>query len=376
MTIKRQYSLPNCTLVLEGLTSDDGSAGQATARPLMSVLVNSECRFVGHEKALSGGRDFLESLVVAVSRYAQEFLSGVRHPEPRGSQALVQLREAENRLHRLTFRPQTNGQNHHVQGEPIQIDLTTVQLFDLVEAVDQFFADTQTLPDLALRLAPVSKKHIAAQEPIAKRVLPAAVGVSSLAIAAIALFFIPIPERRPEPVPQRESEQSTGSSSTTAPSSPPGVEGPGNNQVNAVQSTTDQADVDQADTEPSGAEPSEVATDREDLEVLLGSAPPITDGEEIRQLNRQLRDRINEAWDATPTFDEDLVYRVGVAADGEIVGYKYDNDAALEYVQETPLPDLRYLPNEQIPNTEPIGQFRVVFTPGGVVEVSPWDGYP
>jgi hypothetical protein len=32
-------------------------------------------------KVLQGGRVFLENLVQAVSQYAQEFLSGVRHPQ-------------------------------------------------------------------------------------------------------------------------------------------------------------------------------------------------------------------------------------------------------------------------------------------------------
>jgi len=63
---------------------------------------------------------------------------------------------------------QKNAHNHRLiiaidkrrrdsNGRVVQLDLTTVQLFDLVEAVDQFFADSQTLPDLSLQLTPVSK---------------------------------------------------------------------------------------------------------------------------------------------------------------------------------------------------------------------------
>ena len=85
-----------------------------------------------------------------------------------------------------------------------KVDLTTVQLFDLVEAIDQFFADTQTLPELSLQLTPISKRYVKSAEPLAKRSLPAVVGVSSLALAAMAFFLVPVPEvqRQRDPVPQ------------------------------------------------------------------------------------------------------------------------------------------------------------------------------
>jgi hypothetical protein len=50
-------------------------------RPSMTILVNAECYFSGNQQPLSGGRDFLDSLVRSVSRYAQEFLSKVPHPQ-------------------------------------------------------------------------------------------------------------------------------------------------------------------------------------------------------------------------------------------------------------------------------------------------------
>jgi len=72
----------------------------------------------------------------------------------------------------------------HGTGFSIQIDLTTVQLFDLVEAVDQFFADSQTLPDLSLQLTVLNTAG--SSQPLVKQAVPGAVGVSSLALAAIA----------------------------------------------------------------------------------------------------------------------------------------------------------------------------------------------
>jgi hypothetical protein len=78
MSIQRQYSLPTCKLVLEGLT-DDNLAGdrQDGARPLMSILVSAECYLPPRKEPIAGGQEFFQSLVNVVSHYAQEFLSGV-----------------------------------------------------------------------------------------------------------------------------------------------------------------------------------------------------------------------------------------------------------------------------------------------------------
>jgi len=204
MTIQRSYSLPNCTLIVEGL-SEATSDQQAEARPLISILVNAECHLAASNQPLVGGRDFLESLVRTVSVYAQEFLSKVPYPIAHKQQSeLVRLQKIENNRHRLIVQPEPSANIR-------QIDLTTVQLFDLVEAVDQFFADRQTLPDLSLQLTPVSKRHTSSSPQLVKQAVPATVGVSSLALAAIAFFFVPIPEvQRPvQPRPQSNSSQST-----------------------------------------------------------------------------------------------------------------------------------------------------------------------
>lgn len=219
MTIQRKYSLPNCTLLLEGL-SDGTSDPYTDMRPQISMLVNAECHLAGASQPLTGGRDFLESLVTAVSGYAQEFLSQVHHPEAHNNERLVHFQKLDNNRHRLIVcseikDPALNDQTS--PQAPIQIDLTTVQLFDLVEAVDQFFADSQTLPDLSLQLKPVSKRYAGSSQQLAKQAVPAAVGVSGLALAAIAFFFVPVPsvQRPPEPKPQQNSR-------STAPPTPSG----------------------------------------------------------------------------------------------------------------------------------------------------------
>ena len=120
---------------------------------------------------------------------------------------MVQLHRIDGNLHRLTVLPASTGSPSQIDQNTelsAKVDLTTVQLFDLVEAIDQFFADTQTLPELSLQLTPISKRYVKSAEPLAKRSLPAVVGVSSLALVAMAFFLGPVPEvQRPrDPVPQ------------------------------------------------------------------------------------------------------------------------------------------------------------------------------
>lgn len=61
MTIQRKYSLPNCTLLLEGLTESTNGAPVNDMRPVLSILVNSECHLSHAKQPLIGGRDFLKA---------------------------------------------------------------------------------------------------------------------------------------------------------------------------------------------------------------------------------------------------------------------------------------------------------------------------
>ncbi|OKH23606.1 DUF4335 domain-containing protein [Chroogloeocystis siderophila] len=312
-TIQRKYSLPNCTLFVEGL-SEPINEQSPSVRPVLSILVNAECHLAGAKQPLTGGREFFESLVTAVSGYAQEFLSKVPHPEAhRNESGLVQLQQIDPNRHRLTVYSSASNPNSEATNTPVTIDLTTVQLFDLVEAVDQFFADSQTLPTMSLQLAPVSKRYAGHTPQLTKQAVPAAVGVSSLALAAIAFFFVPIPEvRRPEePQPQSRSRSSN-------------------------------------------------------------LAAAITDTEQIAWLQQKLYNRINRVW-KTRTVNHDLIYRVSATANGAIVGYRSTNAIANDAIAQTPLPNLLVYP-VATPETaqEALAQFRVVFGRDGVLQVSPW----
>ncbi|MCT7951588.1 DUF4335 domain-containing protein [Ancylothrix sp. C2] len=353
MTIQRQYSLPNCTLFLEGL-SDAPAPNPTEFRPLMSMLINAECRFAGVSQSLSGGREFFEGLVKAVSTYAQQFLSGVPHLDKSNNlPAPVELRPSSGNLHRLIVRPTDKVGS----GSPIELDLTTVQLFDLVEAIDQFLADTRTLPELSVPLVPVSKRDIQTSEPLAKRAIPAAIGVSSLAAAAIAFSFMPIPEvRRPEePQPQTSSQTQ--------------------NTPNAVAAgTPDPTSSTPPASEAGTPEPTSSTPPASDIQTTLASVPEITEPAKLEDLNSKLFDQLDKEWQQR-NLAEELSYRVTVGGDGAIIGYKPVNDAATN-AKETPLLNLLYLPpggGQATP--ESYADFKVVFTPRGALQVSPWKGF-
>lgn len=366
MTIQRLYSLPNCKLLLEGMSAE-GPTGKPDFSQVLSVLMNAECRFEGKGQPLSGGREFFESLVRAVSSYAQEFLSGVPSPlHQNGQTGSVQIRKIHGDLHRLTF--QENAETApEAEGKELlenNIDLTTVQLFDLVEAVDQFFADPQTLPDLSLNLRPVSKREVASAEPVAKRALPAAIGISSFALAALAFFLLPVPEVPPRTEPGLETETEIEREIEIE------TEGSGPNLETPPISNPQEPII-----EPSPEDRSELSNPKTipvaNLKESLRGTPRINDPDKIEELRQELFAQINNNW--TQPISNDLTYRVEVGEDGAIVGYKPINPEAADDVDRTPLPELLYIPVDLHTSNEPIAEFKVEFIRNnGTLQVSPW----
>ena len=149
MNIRRQYNLPNCILTLAGF--DDGSGKPPET---LAILSKAECRFTTSKKVLSGGKILLDYLVQAVSEYAQGLLSGMRHPsgssQSSGRQVSLEA-VTSNHTHRIHWQ-QTEGEAAEI------VDLTTAELFDLTEAIDQFLADGMTLPGFVLPLTPLSRR--------------------------------------------------------------------------------------------------------------------------------------------------------------------------------------------------------------------------
>jgi len=353
--------------------------------------MSAECYVTGLGEPLSGGREFFESLVRAVSSYAQEFMSGVHYPDRYGPNVgMVQLHRIDGNLHRLTVLPASTGSATQIDQKTelsAKVDLTTVQLFDLVEAIDQFFADTQTLPELSLQLTPISKRYVKSAEPLAKRTLPAVVGVSSLALAAMAFFLVPIPEvQRPrDPVPQpnpagqNQGTPNPGGSGSPNPNPTPPADGllPGTQTPNAESLSPTPIPAPQPDASPLATPQSSTSPESTPTPVAEGlaspdvAAVPITDPGEIDLLRGKLSQQIDGVVKDKPPVDAELVYRVSVAPDGAIVGYKPENSAAVDR-SETPLSELLYQPVGTRTPAEPLADFRVVLAPDGTVQVTPW----
>ena len=323
MQLQRNYTLPNCTLTLEGMS--DPSQGMTPGAP-MTILINAVCQFLGQKQPLKGGSDFFNSLVTTASSYAQEQLSGIR--SQLSQQGLVQMQRLDNGLHEVAV----YAEDQAVGGEPAQREeLSTVQLFDLVEAIDQFFADGTALPEMKLAIAPLAKRDVPSQVPTAQRVVAPALGATGLAIAAAALFALPAPEiTRPvdgegnpiEAVSETEGDDSTGASG--------------------------EGDLDMPDN---------LVTD----EIVLGA------------IQADLQNQLDSDWTESLGTTEDLSYRVTTSEDGTILGYEPLDEISREYESETPLLDSLYIPADGgSAEDQPLAQFKVSFIGDRDLEVEPF----
>lgn len=334
MNIKRQYNLPNVRLELEGFNPNDTDLAGNT-RPLMAIVTNVECHFNNGEHFLSGGREFLDGLVQGVSAYVQGVLSGIDHPNATG-ETLV----------KLTTGP---GADRHLlstqtpEGQTVEVELNTLELFDLVDAIDQLCMDNRTLPDVTLSLNPVSRRYRVADVPQHQRAMPMVTGLGTLAIAAALLFMVPVPqveepqELQGDPTAQTEEEEET----------------------------------------PDAEDPRDVPTlSAAELETLLTEAELITDPTEINFIQRYLFREISNAWQDRDQVTEDLAFRISATIDGSIVAYQAIENTPESAEERTPLPDLQFAPTQAaIANREAITDFKVVFTRNGVLQMNPWQGY-
>jgi Domain of unknown function (DUF4335) len=364
MTIRRQYSLPNCTLILDGLSDGTPTTGSTDPNPVMSSLFNAECHFDGCEQPLFGGRDFLTSLVSTVNSYTQELLSGVPHPSPAANgKSLVSLARGDRSdRHTLNATPDPNSNEGGftgllTDGQPTKIELSTVQLFDLVEAIDRFLADKRTLPDLKVPLKPVTKALVPSTNVQATSI---GLGLTSLIVASIIGYALPTPKvsapkffdptaAKVAPKDAPTTPKPTASPATTSDSKP-------------AANASDAKATPQASSSPSPTP----------LSALEAKTGKIVDGTQLGFLDRKLRRDLNRDWQDRSQVKQTGTYRVSMNQDGEIIEYQ-----PIEGTTDKKIADLTPLPKLVKQKNDPgaIGDFKVVFTPEGVLQVSPWDGH-
>jgi Domain of unknown function (DUF4335) len=335
MTIRRQYSLPNCTLVLDGLSDGTSATGIADPRPVMSSLFNAECHFVGCDRPLVGGRDFLTSLVTTVSNYAQAFLSGIPHPvKSPTADSIVSLAKGDrDNIHHLeaTLDNDLNQPSETaIATKPTQINLSTVQLFDLLEAIDQFLADRRTLPDIMIPLQPLAK---AIAQPIARQAVPAGLGLASLVVASLVGYALPYPQIAPP--------KSIAIAPAVAPKTP----------------STDTP----APTKSDSPQPDSTTANPDKTGI-------VTEATQIGFLERKLQRDLHQNWSKSNQIKQTANFQVNVNQDGQIVSYQPTGKTTAAQSNLTPLPKLSTQSTD--PN-QAIGKFNVVFDPTGKIEIKP-----
>ncbi|MGB3294519.1 MAG: DUF4335 domain-containing protein [Phormidesmis sp.] len=380
MTIRRQYQLPNCSLILDGLSIDPAPENEA----VMSVLVNAECRISGLERSLNGGYGFFAALVRAVSQYAQEVLSGFAHPQvAEGEPLLVHINPGDGPYHHLVVQPEVADLGGANDGRAIDIKLSAVQLFDLAEAVDQFFDDSQTLPELVPALTPLPQRFVRAEKPLSDRALPAVLGIGSLVAATLLISLLPVPKMR-EPVLEGQAEDAAevipaeaentsppGDGTAPEPDEPVATLSPDEPEASTAEpEDTEVAEAEASEeTEPEAPEDADPSST---VRAILANepSPTLRSMGAVESLNGQLRQTLVENRQQ-PRVGETASYRVRVSEDGTITDYEPLDPSAEQAITETPLPDLV----ESEPAAAPAVDYRVVFTQRGVIEVSPWLGW-
>jgi Domain of unknown function (DUF4335) len=350
MSIRRQYSLPNCTLILDGL----GDSQRANdARPLMSTLVNAECHLAGHKEHLSGGMEFFQQLITAVSNYTQELLSKVVNPP--AAQQVGKIRLEKGQEHRLIAQSE-NGE--------VDWQLSTVQLFDLTEAIDQFLADGSTLPNLLVGIQPAPR---AAKGVISAQAAPIGLGLSGLAATALAFYLVPAPGKitipaatttpisKPVEKPNKSAEKPT--TKPSAPVSP---------ATSASPSVSPKASSSPAASPTSSPAASTKPSDRSAVDPKVNDNPT-----QVAFIERKLRREISQEWKDRKGLADKLDYTIAANAEGKIISYEPKSSAAKSNQELIPFPKM--VPSSSSeksgPEPEKIAEYNVSFTPNGAIEI-------
>jgi hypothetical protein len=181
MPIQRLYNLPSCTLQIEGISAEGGTD--------ISILTGFEYRFHNHGNKVSGGREFLDRLTKSIIGYVQSLQAA--NPNLVENE-FISIEPRNFHTHILKVKA-------HDTSEFLELQLTTVELFDLAESIDRLCLDPQTLPDLNPQIAPINSARKSGKS--VSSLLPAFIGVGTLAIASTLIFLIPPPKPEPKPQP-------------------------------------------------------------------------------------------------------------------------------------------------------------------------------
>ncbi len=97
----------------------------------------------------------------------------------------------------------------------------------------------------------------------------------------------------------------------------------------------------------------------------------MTEQAQLDELSKKLYEQIDKAWTTTPTFTEELVYRVTVDQNGNVIKYEATNKAAQDFVKDIPLPSLQTSTKPEGGATQKTAEFQVTFSPDTKFKVTP-----
>lgn len=191
-SIERQYISPNCILSLQGFSDENNQE----VIPVMSVLSQATCQIIGNPTVLNGGLQFIQNLLKAVSLYSQDLLSDLNHPVElnEDSHYITLQRLPDKNRHLLTWQEKKDDTD-----KQITIELSNIQFFDLLDTLDQLYNDKYTLPQLKDQPSPLSRRYRQRENSIVEQSTPITLGILGLALASMALFFIPNPSTVKDP---------------------------------------------------------------------------------------------------------------------------------------------------------------------------------
>lgn len=300
--------------------------------------------------------EFFQQLITAVSNYTQELLSKVVNAPT--AQQVGNVRLEKGQEHRLT-----------AQSEQSEVDwqLSTVQLFDLTEAIDQFLADGSTLPTLLVGIQPAPR---AAKGAVSAQAAPIGLGLSGLAATALAFYLVPAPTKitLPDPAAKTAPISKTADKPVKSTDKPPT---PATSPVGAKQSV------------PVSPGPSKKPIEKSAIDPKINDNPT-----QVAFIERKLRREINQKWEDRKGISDKLTYTVTADEEGKIVSYVPKNSAAESKKEQVPLAKMVPADAEKAEATETptkrTTDFSLSFTPNGAIEIKrdkllsgdPTDGQP
>ena len=197
-----RYEQSSCRLELTGLPDVTAAGEGGPPQQRLDILTNWDLN-LGQRANLQGKREHLEALVQAVIPYVRLLVSA--QPRPLSDSKSVVTLEPSGERHHLVLR------SSQPDTPPLELLLDDAELADLNQCLDQMLVDTRMGLDLAVQPPQPLRRGEYRRHTLQRRGqwLPPAVAVGTIAISALLISLVPLPQRSPEPQLQETTTEST-----------------------------------------------------------------------------------------------------------------------------------------------------------------------